>query len=209
MLRLVKTIFLILLAILAFGSLFLILEAAKFSSWMYNYQAYSAKTAIADITVSPVMQDDKGQYMNITYQPISIQSALLTNIGSDINPQPVTESQTIKVYGDTVHIGGPIIKIQDSFSLIKTKTIYKVAMIYGKYNLTTETTDTTPSSFDLNGGIDTTYQYLQEHLSEWPYNQVIQSMQIDTPGVFGSLSFKEKQYKLYITETGFSWEMVQ
>lgn len=209
MLRLVKTIFLIILAILAFGSLFLILETYQFGSWIYNYQAYSTKTLVANITISPITQDDKGQFMNVTYKPISIQSALLTDLGSSINPQPITETQTIKVYGDTVHIGGPIIKIYDSFSFINTKTIYKIAKIYGKYNLTADQSTAEPSSFDLNGGIDQTYLYLEDHLQEWPYDQIIQSMQIDTPGVFGSLSFKERQYQLYITDTGFSWEMVQ
>ncbi len=179
-----------------------------FGSWLHTYNAFTDKTLVAEVTVSQFKQDENGEYIDVTYKPIVEQSALAALFTTNAPSAQPGSSQSFKIYGDTVHIGGPIVKFYDSLVLFNFKTIYKVGKIYGRYNLDNnlEINRKVPASFDLNGGIDTTWQTINDNIKNWPYNLAFETTDISAPGVFASKSGGDKVYNFFMTNTGFLWE---
>ncbi|MCA9378809.1 hypothetical protein KC640_00110, partial [Candidatus Dojkabacteria bacterium] len=69
-----------------------------------------------------------------------------------------------------------------------------------------ERTKEVNSSYDLNGGIDSTWRDLASNIDVFPRNIFFDTTQISTPGVFFQNTAKE--YELYITPSGFLWREV-
>jgi len=178
-------------------------------AWMHTYNAFTSKTLVAEVIVSQLKEDEVGQYIDVTYKPVQQQSALAALFVSAPSNNQTSGEQSFKVYGDTVHIGGPIVKFYDHLILFNFKTIYKVGKIYGRYNLDNEKeiNRKAPASFDLNGGIDETWQTLNDNIDKWPYNMFFQTTEISTPGMFASKSAGQHTYNIYMTVLGFSWEL--
>jgi hypothetical protein len=118
-----------------------------------------------------------------------------------------TEPLSFKVYGDTLHVGGPIIKFYDHLALLNFKTIFKVSKLYGRYNSDNqmELNKGVNSSFDLNGGIEPFRFTLSDHYTSWPFNMFVHTIEFSDSGIFASS--QSKSYNLYIRPTGFLWEV--
>jgi hypothetical protein len=182
---------------------------ALLGGWMHTYNAFTSKTLVAEIGVSQLKEDENGQFIDVTYKPVQQQSALAALFASAPSNNLPAAEQSFKIYGDTVHIGGPIVKFYDHLVLFNFKTIYKVGKIYGRYNLDNELeiSRKVPASFDLNGGIDETWQTVNDNIDKWPYNMFFQTTEISTPGIFASKAAGQRTYNLYMTTTGFLWEL--
>lgn len=174
-------------------------------SWLSSYQVFTEKKLVANVTVSAKQQDENGEYANIIYQPIN-DTAATNYLFSPVHVVNNGDRQDFKIYGDSVHIGGPIIKLHDNLILFNFQTIYKVGAIFGKYNLDAEHEQrkTVASNYELNGGIDGTWKDSADHIDEFPRNMFFVATQISTPGVIFEDSAKE--YAVYITDAGFAWE---
>lgn len=205
-----------LILLVSFLSICLILVSfGYFGAWLHTYKAFTAKTKVAEITISEQKEDDLGEYFEVEYTPVKNESALVKWIAPGSGKSDELEKpQTFKLYGDTVHIGGPIIKFKDELILFNFKSIFKIGKIYARYNIDNELEQSrTPemaSSFDLNGGIDQNWQDIHNNLTNDNlkggfYRSFVDTTQISTPGQF--VSNKKLKYTLYITNNGFLWKL--
>jgi hypothetical protein len=183
------------------------------AAWLYTYQAFTSKTAVAEVTISAQKKDNKGQYVDVKFTPLETQSALATAIGINGASNTKKDTQNYKLYGDVVYIGGPIIKFKDELILLNFKTIYKVGKIYARYDYDNELekarTPDIASTYDINGGF-TEWKSIHDGLTDDSLTGKILRMFIDTtqvssPGMF--TNNKETSYVIYITNTGFQWEL--
>jgi hypothetical protein len=181
-----------------------------FGAWLHTYQVFTQRTLVAEVSLSPLLADNHGEYINVTYRPYVQESALVGLLApaDDSISWGQGEPLTFKVYGDSVHIGGPIAKFHDNLILLNFQTIYKVGKLYGRYNIDNEKelNREVISSFDLNGGIDATWQDANNKISSWPYNMFFDTTQLSIPGVFAS-GEKAQLFDLYITNNGFLWDL--
>jgi hypothetical protein len=209
-----KTVISLLLIIVFLVACGVLMTIGYAGMWLHTYNAFTAKELVAEVTLSEQRNDNVGPYVDVTYTPIKQQSAFSRLIAPS-EEDGLEEPQRFKIYGDTVHIGGPIVKFEDGLILLNFETIYKVGQIYGRYNLDNEleinrTEEMRENmSFILNGGIDGNWKSINDNLTEDTflgsiYRAFIDSTQIDAPGKFASN--KEVTYNLYITNNGFLWE---
>jgi hypothetical protein len=133
-----------------------------------------------------------------------------------INPnvaptQEVGKKQTYKLYGDTVDIGGPVVKFHNELILLNFETIFKLARIRGVYNADTqkEQNRTVFSTIDLNGGFDSTWWTLNDHEDQWPYYWFVDRVQFSVPGEPGFKGTDLKRYQIVVTNEGFAWNLIE
>jgi hypothetical protein len=179
-----------------------------FALWLHTYNVFTERRLVAEVTISQSQTDENGEYAMVTYKPVQYQSALLRLIFGDNQQEQQAQPTEYKIYGDTVHIGGPMVRFYNHLVLFNFKTVYKVGKIYGRYNFDNnkEINRKVISSFDLNGGIDPTWRDINERLVSWPYNMFVDTTQLSTPGVEFSKT-RSKKYNLYITVDGFLWDL--
>lgn len=172
--------------------------------WLQTYHVLTQETLVAEVIISARQTDQHGEYANVVYQPVEDTSAL-AYIFSPQHTQNRGNSQDFKIYGDTLHIGGPMIKLHTGLLLFNFENIYKVGVIFGRYNLDPdlERSKAVNSSYDINGGIDETWRDLAVHINEFPRNLLFDTTQVSTPGVF--IESRPVKYQLFITPTGFLW----
>lgn len=191
-----------LIAVCAFAA-----ALAFFGLWLHTYNVFTERILVAEVSISQSRSDENGEYADVTYIPYLQQSALSHLFTGPQTTQPNTAMQTFKVYGDTVHIGGPIVRFYDQLLLINFKTIFKVGTIYGRYNFDNEKERNRKviSSFELNGGIDPTWRDINDRILSWPYNWFIDFTNISSPGIPISRA-RASEYYLYMTINGFIFE---
>jgi hypothetical protein len=183
-----------------------------FSAWLHTYNALTKETVVAEVLMHPIQKDDKGEYIQIEFTPFSQQSALTTTINPDVAPTDAAgTTQTYKLYGDTVNIGGPVVKFHNELILINFETIYKLARIQGVYNANSdkERNRTVFSIIDLNGGFDQTWWSINDNEDRWPYNMFVDRVQFSVPGEPGFKSGDLKRYEIVVTKDGFAWNLVE
>ncbi len=177
-------------------------------SWLHTYNVLTEQTLVAHIEMSEIKSDESGQYFDVTYTPYLQTNALSAWVFDDLDTKSKqTEPLSFKVYGDTLHVGGPIIKFYDHLALLNFKTIFKVSKLYGRYNSDNqmELNKGVNSSFDLNGGIEPFRFTLSDHYTSWPFNMFVHTIEFSDSGIFASS--QSKSYNLYIRPTGFLWEV--
>lgn len=212
-----KTIISLVLFIFFLIACFLLVTVGFIGAWLHTYRVLTSKTPVAQVVISEQREDENGPYAVVQYTPIQAESALsrLFFTSGDDNDE-IGETQEYKLYGDTVHIGGPIVKFEDELILFNFKTIYKVSKIFARYNIDNELEinrneeQQQMSSYDLNGGIDSTWKDIHEDLGDGSlkgtvYNWFIDATQLDVPGQF--VASEEREYTLYLTNSGFLWEV--
>lgn len=186
-------------------------------AWLHTYRVLTARTPVAQVIVSEQKEDENGEYVDVIFTPVQAESAFsrIFFTGGDTNDE-LGEPQEYKLYGDTVHIGGPIVKFEDELILFNFETIFKVSKIFARYNIDNEQeinrneVQQQQSSYDLNGGIDSTWTDIHETLGDGSvqgtiYDWFIDTTQLDVPGQF--VTEEERTYNLYITNNGFLWEL--
>lgn len=196
--------FVSLIAVCAFAGL-----VAFFGLWLHTYNVFTERILVATVDVSQIKEDADGEYADVVYRPAEQQSALShLFLGPKFDQTVNTDTQQFKIYGDSVHIGGPILRFYDHLLLVNFKTIYKVGTIYGRYNFDNqkEINRKVISSFELNGGIDSTWRDISERVDQWPYNMFVDLTNISTPGVEVSRT-RARSYNLYMTVNGFLWDL--
>ncbi len=182
--------------------------------WFRTYQVFTERTSVAEVTISELKHDDIGDYADVKVQQISKDSALSAVFGqADSSKQILENEQDFKIYGDTIYVGGPIIKFKDPLILINFKTMYKLGKIYGRYDLNNELeinkseAAQQQSSYDLNGGY-ADWKSLFDNINSQNllgkfYSLFVDTSQISSAGVF--VSGQEQNYTVYITNLGFLW----
>lgn len=177
-----------------------------FGSWLNTYNAFTSKTLVAKFNLSELKEDKDGKYIELEYQPYQYPPALVYLFNPQIEPVPGT-IEKYKLYGDSVHIGGPIVKLYDGLMLFNFRSVYKVATIYSRYNLDNEAEKNRkfPTTFSINGGIDPVWQGIADSENSWPYNMFVDTTFISTPAPIPPSSGQNqtREYNLYVTSEGF------
>ena len=181
--------------------------------WLHTYNVFTERTKVADIELSELKTDIGGEYIDVSFKEYKQPTGLESVFGiSSIK----TSEKTYKIYGDSIYIGGPILKFKDELTLFNFKTMYKIAKIYGRYSDNTKEINrgdeaSSNVSYDINDGYGDWKNVFEVYRSESfvgeIYRQFIDTTQLSEPGQFASN--KPLKYELYISNTGFIWEFVQ
>lgn len=183
-----------------------------FGAWLHTYNALTKETVVAEVVMHPMKTDEEGTYIKIELTPLVQQSALTTLVNPGAaETDDVDEKTEYKLYGDSVAIGGPIVKFHDSLILLNFDTIFKLARVRGFYemDLEMEKNRTVFSAYDLNGGFDDTWWTINDNEGDWPYNWFIDRVQFSVPQEPGFRYGKPKMYEIVVTKDGFAWNLIQ
>lgn len=212
--RLIKIIFSLVLVIVFLFVCIAVISIGYFAAILHTYKAFTAKTPVAEITISQQKQDSLGAYSEVNLKLFDPGSALATFISSNGQTEVKSTSETYKLYGDVIYFGGPIIKFEDGFNLLGFKTIYKVGKIFARYDLDIAKenirTDEMASNYDLNGGL-TDWKSVHDNLVSnnilgFFYRLFIDTTEVSAPGMY--VSNKPIKYTVYITnDDGFIWNI--
>lgn len=184
-----------------------ILSIGYFAAWLHTYNVFTEKRAVGEIVISAKKSDEQGTYADVSFTPIKTPSALTQFLAPYTEVTAEKEAlQNFKIYGEIVHIGGPIIKFHDGLILLNFKTIYKVGEIFGRYMpVNTNEEPKTGSNYFFNGGYAEWKELFDDmsknNLRGAIYNSIVDIWQVSDAGKF--ITDKEQSYILYITSTGF------
>jgi hypothetical protein len=205
----------LILVIVFLLSCFFIITVGYTSVLLHTYNVFTEREPVAKVTISSLKSDENGKYADVsvrTYQfeRSALTSALFSNVSSKTN---LSDEINFKLYGDTIYIGGPIIKFKDELILLNFKTIFKLGKIYSRYeldnNLERTRNEKMTSSYDINNGFaewKTLFdQYQKEGFMGDIIRSIIDSTQLSMAGqMIGS---RDIQYTVYITNNGFLWKL--
>ncbi len=181
--------------------------------WLHTYNVFTERTKVADIELSELKEDDGGQYVDVVYKEYKQPTGLESVLG--ISSIKISE-KSFKIYGDSIYIGGPILKFKDELTLFNFKTMYKLAKIYGRYSdnnqeISRNDIALTSYSYDLNDGYGDWKNVFEVYRSDSfvgeVYRQFIDTTQLSEPGQFATNRLLK--YELYIANSGFIWEYVE
>jgi hypothetical protein len=207
-----KTVFSLVLALVFMFACFVITVIVFAMAWLHTYRVFTDKRPVAEVTVSALKEDDNGEYVDVTVKQIKAQSPLARIFNpKDVDIEDFEETQTFKIYGDEITLGGPVVRFRDVMTLFNFKTVYKLAVIKGDYtNVEREKgrdNINMPRIYELNGGAES-WQDVSDALEKKDLKGRIFEMFIDygveiqAAGVFASEN-NEKTFKLCVSEDGF------
>lgn len=139
--------------------------------WLHTYNVFTQEKTVAEITISERKEDDLGEYVEVKITPIETDLSAVTSLFlSDDNPNPESlNTQTFKLYGDTIYVGGPILKFEDELILINFDTAYKLNTIFAVYQSDIEAernrTDEMFSFFEIGDG-DENYRRIADDIRD-------------------------------------------
>ena len=210
-----KTIFSLILVIVFLIACFALLTLGYVAAWIQTYRAFTDKTLIAQVTISEQKIDNLGTYADVDILPYESESALSTLFTGKVTTKPSQNVIHYKLYGDTIYVGGPIVKFQDSLILLNFKTMYKFAKVYARYDLDNEKevnrTSVIASTYDLNGGLADWKPFYDNYVSDSLigkiYRVFVDTTQVSEPGMF--VGNTEQKFNVYVTNTGFLWNVIK
>jgi hypothetical protein len=179
-----------------------------------TYNVFTQREPVAEVSISAMKNDSYGDYADVYLKVLKPENTALGFLLNtpETEEQDVTNEYSFKVYGDTVHLSGPIIKFHNGLIFINFQTIYKLGQVYGRYNFDNEKEQNRPdeafSSFDINGGISD-----WQRVFEWYQNDgglwgsitrlMVDSMQISSEGQ--PITSQPQEYTVFMTNEGFLW----
>jgi len=209
----IKVIFSLTLLIFFLVACFGLISIGYVGLWLHTYQTFTYKAPVAEVIISEKKHDSLGDYTDVDLTLIQKESALLDVVNQKTETQAdKKETQHYKLYGDSVYIGGPIVKFKDHLILLNFRTIFKVAKIFGRYNLDNSLeknrTPNTASTFDITSGYSE-WKDIEDVLSSntllsKAYNLFIDTAEGSSTDKF--VSNKPVKYNLYITNNGFEFD---
>ncbi|MCA9380963.1 hypothetical protein KC678_01745 [Candidatus Dojkabacteria bacterium] len=182
------------------------------AGWLHTYRIFTAETPVAKLEISPLKEDEKGKYFDVTLiQVIGVSPLAATfNPSNEVdNTLAAGDAKTYRLYGDQVDVGGPTIKFHDYLTFLNFETVYKIAYIRSEYSDAKVEEARTPEMtrrFDLNGGYST-WRSIQEDIQNNTFRGNILKLfvanipQLNSRGVF--VTDKEQTLTLCVTEEGF------
>lgn len=181
--------------------------------FLQTLYALTRETPVAEVVMSPIQSDDSGQYMNVEFTPYIYPNAL-----SDVlHPQQVDavgqyqrgDTETYKIYGDTVAVRGPLIKLWPSLLILNFSNTYKLAVIEGEYRYPGSTHTHEASQFPLNGGFDASWWNLNNQEANFPYSMIVDRFTFsgdEEPGFFDG---PKKRYQIVMTMDSITWNFIE
>lgn len=187
------------------GTLFTVGSLALFLQAVY---AFTREQVIAEVIMSPIQTDDKGDYIEIDFTPLSYQSALLQTVNANSDTPPPSTTQHYKVYGDTVAIRGALIKLHNGLLFLNFDNIYKLSLIEGEYRRS-RGSGAEGSEYPINGGFDDNWWDFNNQEATFPYNLIVQRFTFsgdEEPGFTGN---NKKRYNIVVTFDAITWNFIE
>ncbi len=188
--------------------------SASLALFLQTVSALTRETPVAEVIMSPIQSDDKGDYINIDFTPYQNPTALedvfhLQQVDATAKPKP-GETQTYKVYGDTVAIRGPFVKLHPALLILNFSNTYKLSLIEGEYRRPRPTgTNSEGTEIPINGGFDPYWWDLNSNEATFPYSMIIDRFTIsgdEEPGFVGS---GRKRYEIVVTMDTITWNFIE
>ncbi len=158
-----------------------------FAGWEQTYRALTRNEWVATIKAVPLAGTT--QTMIVTYTPIH-------------DGQVSGKAQTYRVSGDEWSLGGDIIKWQDYMNVLGVQTGYRITRLMGYYDSAHDEVTKPRTAYDLAGGSDGVYTFLQQHRGLIPFVRATYGNDVRT-GPDPSAS-----YKVYVSTSGY-WTTTQ
>ncbi|MBZ0283984.1 MAG: hypothetical protein K8L97_24810 [Anaerolineae bacterium] len=181
--------------------------------FLQTFFALTRETPVAEVIMSPIQNDEKGDYIEIVYTPYNEQSALLHIVNNDANGAvPILEtsgSQTYKIYGDTVAVRGPMIKLHPALLILNFENVYKLSLIEGEYRRQQNRASGEGTEVTINGGFDDFWWDVNNEESTFPYNLIVDRVTFsgdEEPGFTGT---GKKRYQIVVTMDSITWNFIE
>jgi len=187
--------------------------SAALALWLQTFVALTRETPVAEVVMSPIQADDTGEYIQIEFTPYVTESALLHIFNREAATAPQTlepgETQTYKIYGDTVAVRGPLIKLHPTLLILNFSNVYKLALIEGEYRRQSASNPSEGTEIPLNGGFDDSWWNFNSREATFPYNLIVDRFTFagdEEPGFFGS---GKKRYQIVVTLDSITWNFIE
>ncbi len=172
-------------------------------------RAFTQETVVAEVIMSPIQQDENGEYIEIVFTPYvkpdALESALRPAVAGLAN---YGQPQTYKIYGDTVAIRGPFIKLHNGLLFLSFQNVYKLALIEGEYRRQNNPNAAEGTEIYINGGFDESWWLTNNNEAAFPYNLVIDRFTFsgdEEPGFYGT---GRKRYDIVVTNDTLTWNLI-
>ncbi|MBZ0288578.1 MAG: hypothetical protein K8I30_13255 [Anaerolineae bacterium] len=181
--------------------------------FLQTFIALTREIPVAEVVMSPIQSDEKGQYMDIQFTPYAYESALLHIFNPDDptatgNP-PLGTPHNYRVYGDTVAVRGPLVKLHPALLILNFNNIFKLSLIEGEYRQSGSISQGEGSEFPINGGFDDSWWNFNSREALFPYNLIVDRFTIsgdEEPGFFGA---GKKRYQVVVTMDSITWNFIE
>jgi hypothetical protein len=187
--------------------------SAALALWLQTFVALTRETPVAEVIMSPIQTDETGDYIQIEFTPYVNESALLhifnreaANAAETLAPG---ETQTYKIYGDTVAVRGPLIKLHPSLIILNFSNIYKLALVEGEYRRRSGSNPGEGTEIFINGGFDDSWWDFNSREASFPYNLIVDRFTFagdEEPGFFGG---GKKRYQIVVTLDTLTWNFIE
>lgn len=170
----------------------------------------TSETVVAEVIMSPIQADEQGEYIDIAYTPVIYQSAL-SEIFSPSNPddlQKLGQEQEYRIYGDTVGIEGPFIKLHDGLLFLNYSNVYKLTLIEGEYRLPQNANKGEGTEITINGGYDASWWNFNSNEAVAPYNMIVERFTFEGAREPGFRGTGKRKYEIVATFDTLTWNLV-
>ncbi len=188
--------------------------SASLALFLQTFIALTREIPVAEVIMSPSQTDESGDYIPIEFTPYVNQSALLHVFNADADAAVQTlvpgETLTFKMYGDTVAVRGPLIKLHPALLILNFNNIYKLALIEGEYRRQgNPNAKSDGTEIYINGGFDDSWWNFNNQEATFPYNLIVDRFTFagdEEPGFSGSV---KKRYQIVVTMDSIAWNFIE
>jgi hypothetical protein len=190
----------------------LIASCLTLTAWALFLQTVTAltrETPVAEVIMGPIQTDENGEYMEIQFTEYPRPTALTEIFRSGDTTEPGEKGipQTYRIYGDTVAIRGPLIKLHALPLILNFSNTYKLSLIEGEYRRPGAASEGT--EIPINGGFDPYWWDFNSREAQFPYSVLIDRFTIsgdEEPGFYGT---GKKRYEIVMTMDAITWNFIE
>lgn len=180
---------------IAIGAL---ISVASIAIMLRALHVFTEEKVVAEVVMYPIQADERGEYIEIEYTAV---------LSSDNGVDQYGEEVTYKLYGDTVAIRGPFIKLHDTLLFIDYENVYKLTVIEGEYRRATNAGSGEGTEVTINGGFDDSWWNFNSREASFPFSLVIDRMTISGDEEFGFYGTGRKRYDIVVTHDTITWNL--
>ena len=177
---------------------------------LHSLSVLRAETPVAEVLMSPIQSDEKGEFIDIEYTPVVNPKGFTAAIGSSEEGRvtKLGESQSFRVYGDTVGIEGPFIKLHDSLLFLNFKNFYKVSLLEGEYRSPRNSDYSEGSEFEIDGGYDASWWDFNSNETQAPNSWIVDRFVFASALEPGFRGDGQRRYEIVATFDTLTWNHV-
>jgi hypothetical protein len=189
---------------------FLCISVSAIGLFLQSLSVLNGETVVAEVIMSPIQSNSQGDYIDIEFTPFIYQSAL-SEIFSPADPndlQNIGQTQSYRLYGDTIGVEGPFIKLHDGLLFLNYSNIYKLTLLEGEYRLPENSNASEGTEIILNGGYDASWWDFNGQVATAPYNNVVERFTFEGAREPGFRGTGKRKYQIVATFDTLTWNLV-